>query len=198
VSSVGFVIGNGTSRGGRYDLDRLKRWGKVIGCNGVHQEATPHAIVAMDEEPKRQLQRMQRRRGFDLITRNTKGYRIEHNGDPLAMIATINQGRANNSGLIALWYALEQWACTKIYLLGFDFFRATPGYRPNELYTGKLVLGIDGFVAAGVEYLARTHPAATVSRVGWRWPQDAKFYAGFRNMQLIAELPAPYDAAVKA
>jgi len=42
-----FVIGNGESRK-NFDLWGIKYHGKVYGCNGLHRDFTPHALISVD------------------------------------------------------------------------------------------------------------------------------------------------------
>jgi len=42
-----FCIGNGESRK-TFDLNRLKLFGKIYGCNGLYRDFTPDILVAMD------------------------------------------------------------------------------------------------------------------------------------------------------
>lgn len=42
-----FVLGNGTSRSG-IDLDKLKSYGTVYGCNALYREFTPDHLIAVD------------------------------------------------------------------------------------------------------------------------------------------------------
>ncbi len=43
-----FIIGNGESRIG-FDLEKLRYYGKIYGCNMLYEEFTPDALVAVDE-----------------------------------------------------------------------------------------------------------------------------------------------------
>ena len=43
-----FIIGNGESRIG-FDLEKLRDYGKIYGCNLLYKEFTPDALVAVDE-----------------------------------------------------------------------------------------------------------------------------------------------------
>ena len=42
-----FCFGNGNSRKG-LDLDKYKKYGTVVGCNGVYRDFTPDILVALD------------------------------------------------------------------------------------------------------------------------------------------------------
>ena len=42
-----FCIGNGESRIG-YDLDKLKPYGKIYGCNAMYRDYTPDVLCAVD------------------------------------------------------------------------------------------------------------------------------------------------------
>ena len=43
-----FIIGNGESRIG-FDLEKLRDYGKIYGCNLLYEEFTPDALIAIDE-----------------------------------------------------------------------------------------------------------------------------------------------------
>ena len=43
-----FIIGNGESRIG-LDLEQLRDYGKIYGCNLLYKEFTPDVLVAIDE-----------------------------------------------------------------------------------------------------------------------------------------------------
>jgi hypothetical protein len=42
-----FVLGNGVSRRG-IDLEQLRLYGKIYGCNALYREFTPDVLVATD------------------------------------------------------------------------------------------------------------------------------------------------------
>ena len=43
-----FIIGNGESRIG-FDLEKLRDYGKIYGCNLLYKEFTPDVLIAVDE-----------------------------------------------------------------------------------------------------------------------------------------------------
>ena len=43
-----FIIGNGESRIG-FDLEKLKDYGKIYGCNNLYKDFTPDVLIAVDE-----------------------------------------------------------------------------------------------------------------------------------------------------
>jgi len=47
--SIAFVLGNGTSRSD-IDLNKLKNYGKVYGCNALYREFTPDYLIAVDSK----------------------------------------------------------------------------------------------------------------------------------------------------
>jgi len=192
-----FVVGNGTSREGLYNLDKLKQYGYVIGCNGVHIEATPNTIVALDQEPAQTLWAMQRKRGFSLITRDAKTHIIKCNGIQIGRMADIAKGRCHNSGIIALWYALSFIKPDCIYLIGYDFFRPVSGQPRNEMYTNKYITGLSMYVVNGVETLARDYPTTHIERVGAISSSDVFFFANtFRRLKFSEQLPREFSAAL--
>ena len=46
--SISFIIGNGKSRDG-FDLEQLRKYGSIYGCNALYRDFTPDYLVAIDE-----------------------------------------------------------------------------------------------------------------------------------------------------
>jgi hypothetical protein len=47
MSEIAFVIGNGVSRQ-TIDLEKLKKYGTIYGCNAIYRNFNPDYLVAVD------------------------------------------------------------------------------------------------------------------------------------------------------
>ena len=56
--TTAFVLGNGLSRQA-VDLQRLRRLGKIYGCNALYREFTPDVLVATDTPISEHIQRIE-------------------------------------------------------------------------------------------------------------------------------------------
>lgn len=132
-----FVVGNGESRIG-VDVDALKIYGDVWGCNAIYRDFTPTYLVAVD--PKM----------IDEICKT--GYPKHHpfySREPnkckdARKIPQIAFDRRYASGPLALWLSLQNIDedRTFVFLLGFDFFNTNGGmvnnvYKSTTCYTGE-------------------------------------------------------------
>lgn len=54
--NIAFVLGNGRSRLS-VDLDSLRQYGKIYGCNALYREFTPDVLVATDPEISEAIQK---------------------------------------------------------------------------------------------------------------------------------------------
>lgn len=108
--TTAFVLGNGVSRQ-QVELEPLRSYGKIYGCNALYRDFTPDVLVATDPGISGEIQNSGYAQKNVFYTRNPiKGLgakRIEHNF-------------GYSSGPIALSYASHDGATT-IYILGFDF-----------------------------------------------------------------------------
>jgi len=53
--STAFIIGNGLSRQG-FDLNQLRPYGKIYGCNALYRDFEPDYLIAIDEEITKEIQ----------------------------------------------------------------------------------------------------------------------------------------------
>lgn len=125
TSDTAFIIGNGKSRIG-LDLERLKPYGYVIGCNALIRDFTPDYVVALDQKMEREIDAS----GYD----GRKLYR-HNNGQKRPAPRTrieVPRGQTVNSGLAAIHLALKL-KCHDLWLVGFDLnqqniYAGTPSY----------------------------------------------------------------------
>ena len=140
--TVAFVLGNGVSRR-HTDLQQLRTWGKIYGCNALYREFVPDVLVATDRGIREQIQ--------------TAGYPINnrfYTRTPmpgLGAYAVPEQYWSFSSGQLAMAIAAQDGA-GKVYLLGFDLgpdnqlfnnvYAGTEFYKPagaNPTYTGNWI-----------------------------------------------------------
>lgn len=111
--SVAFVLGNGTSRS-TIDPHKLKRHGKIYGCNALYREFVPDVLVAVDTKMIREISAV----GYHLkypVWTNPNRYTKEIVG-----LNLFNPNLGWSSGPSALNLASKD-GFKKIYILGFDY-----------------------------------------------------------------------------
>lgn len=119
-----FIIGNGTSRQG-FDLDSLRPYGKIYGCNALYREFTPDVLVATDRPIANEIQ--------------STGYAHKHKfytrrpGPDSGALTLSHPFWPYCSGANALGLALIDGATT-VYMLGFDV--GSTHSKVNNIYAG--------------------------------------------------------------
>jgi hypothetical protein len=193
-SSVGFAIGNGTSRLG-FDLNRLNGHGITIGCNTIFRQYSPDYVVGLDtifHELLDAFYRFGGQKDWRVISRHLdnrgKGW-VTIDDHVECAIVDINQGWNNNSGLMAAAYLSERLGCEKVYMLGIDFFLPVPE-QENELTGGNAVF------APGVVYpfnkLAASNKETEFVRVGPIADYDVDFYNRLEGYTFVEYDEFPY------
>jgi hypothetical protein len=142
-----FVLGNGRSRL-RYDLETLRRAGRIYGCNALYRDFAPDVLVAID------------RRMIDEIV--ASGYSRDHccyfandeRGLSVPPDCLVGEpGRTRYAGPAAIRLAIRLEQPRRIFLIGFDIvdiewnniYAGTPGYEDYRdigkriVETGKYV-----------------------------------------------------------
>jgi len=189
-----YVIGNGFSR---RDIDLTKLSGTTIGCNEIYKTFVPDYLVALDIEPQKAITESGVK-GFIFIAQNQQRW-LCRNGVPFVRMDDFLDGRNNNSGVVAAWFAAEILKCDKLFLIGFDFFRPVPrddtrfhfnGKRSNDITNGNYWVGPAPFISSSMERIAKEHPGCEVIRVGEIMDWDRQFYEEtFKLVKLIPRLP---------
>lgn len=105
-----FVLGNGKSRLD-IDLNKLRKFGKIYGCNALYRDFAPDVLVATDRPISDEIQRS----GY--AKKNVFYTRLPQK-DSGAKKIELNYGYS--SGPIAISYALHHGA-TEVVMIGFDF-----------------------------------------------------------------------------
>lgn len=108
--SRAFVLGNGVSRKG-VDLEHLRRYGKIYGCNALYREFTPDVLVATDRPISTAIQESGYAKNHEFYTR-----RPQAESGAKSVISKYH-GYSSGPNAVAL---AAQHGHRRIYLLGFD------------------------------------------------------------------------------
>ena len=157
IMSTAFVLGNGQSRLA-IDLNQLKSYGKIYGCNALYRNFTPDVLVASDPEIAREIQ-----------LSNYAMQNIFYTRKPLPNLGAraIKEYYGFSSGPVALSLACKE-NYDKIFLLGFD------------------LAGIDGKfnnVYADTEFYKKSNQSATY--YGNWVNQIATIARDFKHVQIV-------------
>lgn len=124
--STAFVIGNGTSRR-NIDLDHLKQYGAIYGCNALYREFESDYLVAVDVKMIVEINRSGYQHTHEVWTNPNKAYEKFEN------LNFFKPSKGWSSGPTALWLA-SQHGYEQIIILGFDYQGLDNGKRVNNLY----------------------------------------------------------------
>ena len=127
---LGFVIGNGESRIG-YDLNKLRPFGPIYGCNALYRDFIPDVLVAVDVTMIKEIQ--EKIDGGELVVKDFI-YRSK-NGNGKILKSSL--GSYNDSGYAAGPTALKVLCerhpeIKEVFLVGFDLYSESG--RRNNVY----------------------------------------------------------------
>jgi hypothetical protein len=108
-----FILGNGVSRKD-LDLNLLRRFGAIYGCNALYREFVPDHLIAVDAKMIKEIVIS----GYH--NRNTVWTNPNHSVKDITNINYLNPHLGWSSGPTAMWLA-AQHGYTEIYIFGFDF-----------------------------------------------------------------------------
>ena len=108
-----FVLGNGTSRKS-IDLNQLKKFGPIYGCNALYREFSPDYLVAVDTKMVLEINQAGYQHKNQVWTNPNRAYHQFVNFN------YFNPGKGWSSGPTALWLASNK-EYKDIYILGFDY-----------------------------------------------------------------------------
>lgn len=130
TNDTAFIIGNGKSRAG-FDLNNLRKYGSIYGCNALYREFDPDFLVAIDPHIIEEIQQSNFPKEKFIVPKEEEQYenpeynpftRWRSNAGMNAIIEAIRMGKNN------------------IYLLGFDFILANDLAIQN-IYEGTSCYG---------------------------------------------------------
>jgi len=125
-ASTGFVLGNGVSRQ-NIDLNLLKKYGTVYGCNALYREFAPDYLVAVDVKMILEISKTGYHNQHPVWTNPNKSF---------AKISNLNYFQPSkgwSSGPTALHLACSHKLET-IFILGFDYQGLEDGKKVNNIY----------------------------------------------------------------
>lgn len=126
-SKTAFVLGNGLSRKG-IDLETLKQYGPIYGCNAIYREFDPDYLISVDVKMVLELNKAKyQMRNPNCWTNKNKAI------EQLTGFNIFNPSKGWSSGPTALWLA-SQHQYEKIYILGFDYRGLQDGKQFNNVY----------------------------------------------------------------
>ena len=130
TNNTAFVIGNGKSREG-FDLQQLREWGKIFGCNALYRDFEPDYLVAIDPPIIEEINNSDFPKEKFIIPKEEEQFENpEYN--------PFTRWRSN-AGMNAIIEAIRKGA-SNIYLLGFDFIIAND-FATSNLYEGTNAYG---------------------------------------------------------
>jgi len=113
-SQTFFVLGNGLSRI-PVDLNSLKQYGLVFGCNALYREYDPDYLVAVDVKMVLELNKHKYQyKNSQVWTNPNKAY------SNMSKFNFFQPSKGWSSGPTALWLA-SSYAPLQVFILGFDF-----------------------------------------------------------------------------
>jgi hypothetical protein len=125
---VAFVVGNGTSRL-KVDLNKVRKHGKIYGCNALYRDFIPDCLVAVDEKMIREINESGYQYRYPVVI-DPRNRKISFPG-----FRYLSTYLGYSSGPTALHLAATETPDT-IYLLGFDFVSQT-GFTNNVYASTK-------------------------------------------------------------
>tara|TARA_Y200000002_G_scaffold298079_1_gene252773 strand:+ start:464 stop:1192 length:729 start_codon:yes stop_codon:yes gene_type:complete len=160
-----FVLGNGLSRH-PVDLQVIKNYGKVYGCNAIYREYDPDYLIAVDVKMVLEINKHKYQLRNDQVWTNpNKAY------NNMSKLNFFQPSKGWSSGPTALWLA-SQHGPQQIFILGFDYTGKDGGNHFNNIYadTENYKKSIDGATYHG-NWLKQTattikeHPRINYTRV---------------------------------
>ena len=195
---IGFAIGNGLSRLG-FDLERLKGKGVTVGCNWLYKDFDADYIVFLDHHMITHMANLEDK-NFKPLTRwrddETKEMWLSCEGEKVRPLVQINQGRNNNSGIMATCFLSEVLQLDEVYLIGMDFFLDVYNEDKTEIVQNDVYLGkfrrSEGYHRVW-NNIATNNPQTKFYRVGPIADADRDFYtnylSGYKLIESFEDMP---------
>lgn len=124
MHNISFVLGNGESRL-KYNLEDLRQYGVIYGCNAIYRDFLPDVLIAVDEKMVKEIQSSNYSGKFvyrvpqTLNLKSNFGFEIRHKG--------------YSCGPTAVWLSCEHHpSLEKIFCLGFDLYGVSG--KVNNVY----------------------------------------------------------------
>jgi len=124
--STAFVLGNGTSRQS-INVENLKSYGKIYGCNALYRTFSPDYLVAVDVKMILEINKAGYQHRHTVWTNPNKSFSKMKN------LNFFQPSKGWSSGPTALWLA-SQHGYKNIFVLGFDYKGLDNGKKLNNIY----------------------------------------------------------------
>ena len=129
TKNIAFIVGNGTSRS-NIDLNILKKYGKIYGCNALYRDFDPDFLIAVDTKMVIEINKAKYQHKCSVWTNPNKAY------NAMTGFNFFNPSKGWSSGPTALWKASGD-GFEEIYILGFDYQGVGDNKeKVNNVYTG--------------------------------------------------------------
>lgn len=110
--SIAFVLGNGKSRL-QIDLNKLRPFGKIFGCNALYREFAPDYLIAVDQPMLQEITAS----GYH---KTNVVWTTQRNQNKFPGVNVLVPSKGWSSGPTALHFA-STMGFKRIYILGFDY-----------------------------------------------------------------------------
>lgn len=161
-----FLIGNGKSRE-RFDLERLRGRGTIIGCNAIYRDFRPDILVSIDTKMLNELNATNLDPRMLIICPNGRATRV-----PNSLV--YKTGRFNTSGCFAMRMIGEVMLPKKCYMLGMDGYPGNvyDGTKNYAIHTLKNFSGVHNFYIQALNGSKETTFYNVNEKDGW--PPEAE------------------------
>jgi hypothetical protein len=186
-SQTFFVLGNGLSRQ-PVNLNNLKPYGKIFGCNALYREFDPDYLVAVDVKMILEINKHKYQyKNSQVWTNPNKAY------SSMSHLNLFQPSKGWSSGPTALWLASSH-SPLQVFILGFDFKGKDTGDKFNNIYadTENYKKSLDGATYHGnwlkqTVTVVRENPKINYVRVIAQDnynPEELNIFSNYSTMQI--------------
>lgn len=126
----GFIIGNGVSREG-FDLEQLRPFGTIYGCNALYRDFEPDYLIAIDEKITQEIQNS----SFPQSKFINPSFEEQFEHPEFNPFSRLRSNAGMNAMIEALKHGKRELIC-----LGFDFI-INNNYSVSNMYDGTNAYG---------------------------------------------------------
>jgi len=176
---TGFIIGNGESRQG-FDLNQLRPYGRIFGCNALYRDFVPDALITVDPQMIKIIEREKVDEKCEVIKRV-----VRENNDKVFLSSrgvTVADRYHGAAGPSALYLMCDRLVWLKsVYLVGFDIVSTTG--RVNNVYKNT-----EGYVSEDAPATYTENWIEKLGRIFTDYPHILFYYIG-NSVERWSKLP---------
>ena len=131
--NTAFIIGNGKSRDG-FDLEKLRPYGKIYGCNALYRDFEPDFLVAIDDGMIDEIKQS------DFPKEKFIEPPLVERFEPAKLHGRTHGLPRSNAGMNAMMEAIRR-DHDQLILIGFDFIVASEEIGTSNIYTDTVNYG---------------------------------------------------------